>query len=437
MKINFLEIIPVDKNCIVKDFMGGFGWRFSVGNSWPAKAVEIVKKRGEKLPYIHFAYLAAIFSQARHQASYSENKVLPADITFIASSLVDYKNEVEWIKKIKKTGSKVGIVGPFAAVRPEIYKEADFIIAGEPEEAIMKLAKGEIEPRGYIKSEPIENLDKLPFPKWDIFPVKKYSYIPALRQKPFLPVLSSRGCTYPCNYCPYSVVYNKHRHRSPENVLAEIEYLHKNFGVRALLFRDPIFSLNRERVKKIAEGLIELNLRIRWACETRTDHLDKELLKLMHQSGLRVINVGIESYDEDVLKKATRIPVAKERQEEIIKYCDQLGIRVTAFYILGLPDDTEETINNTIKYAKKLNTHTALFFINTPFPGTEFFEKNKDNLEEKDWQKYDSYTPVFKHKNLNKTQILELKEKAFVSYYYRPRYLWHFIKRILRDIIWP
>jgi len=437
MKINFIEITPKEKYCLVKDFMGGFGWRFSVGKSFSAKMIEIVKRQGEKMPYLAFAYLAAIFVSEGHEVNYSQDEVLPADITFIASSIVDYKNELEWIEKIKKSGSKVGVIGPFATVKPEIYREADFIIAGEPEQAALKIARGEIKPEGYINEGIIENLDKIPFPKWDIFPVKNYSYLPALRQKPFLPILSSRGCPYPCNYCPYKVIFNKHRNRSPENVLAEIKELNDKHGIKAMLFRDPIFSLKRDHVKQIASGLIKLNLGIRWACETRLDHLDEDLLLLMRRSGMRVLNIGVESVDHGVLQKATRIPIQREREKQLIQYCDRIGIRVTAFYVFGLPDDTEETIKNTINYAKELNTHVAQFFISTPFPGTGFYEDNKRDIIEKDWQSFDSYTPVLKHKNLTREQILNLKEKAFVSYYYRPRYLWKFAYRVIRDIICP
>ncbi len=437
MKINFIEITLKEKYCLFKDFMGGFGWRFSVGKSLPARIIEIVKKIGEKVPYISFAYLAAIFLREGHKVSYSEDKILPADITFIASSIVDYKNEIRWIKKIKESGSKVGVIGPFATVKPEIYKDADFIIAGEPEKAAIKIARGEVRPEGYINEVVIENLDELPFPEWSIFPVKDYSYLPALRQKPFLPVLSSRGCPYPCNYCPYRVIFNKCHSRSPENVLAEIKKMSDKHGIKAILFRDPIFSLNRDHVKKIADGLIKLNLGIRWACETRLDHLDEDLLLLMHKSGMRVLNIGIESADHEVLYKATRVPIQREREERLIKYCDKIGIRVTAFYNIGLADDTEEAIKNTINYAKKLNTHTAQFFINTPFPGTSYYEDVKGDIIEKDWQKFDSYTPVLKHKNLTSEQILNLKEKAFVSYYYRPRYIFKFIYRLIRDIVCP
>jgi len=119
----------------------------------------------------------------------------------------------------------------------------------------------------------------------------------------------------------------------------------------------------------------------------------------------------------------------------MIRYSDKIGIRVTAFYMFGMPDDTKKTLLDTIRYAKKLNTHVAQFFIFTPFPGTEYYNSIKENIEEADWEKFDCYTPVLGHKNISGPGILKIKEKAFVSYYYRPAWAFKLAERVLRDIL--
>lgn len=433
MKITLLEVKNNQKQCVNKDFMGGYGWVFNAGTSFRANLINKVKKWGEKLPVMSLGYLAAILHNNGHRVEYSVNKVPDSDMVIIPSSMVDYRYEIGWADKIRKKGIKVGFFGPFSSVMPDLFLEhADFVISGEPEEAAMKITD-EVLPAGLVKSNPIDDLDTLPFPKWDIFDVSSYSYAPALKERPFLPVLSSRGCSFTCNYCPY-LVYYTYRERSSKNVLEEIDYLVDRFKIKAMLFRDPLFSLNKKRTLEIAEGLLSRRYGIKWACETRLDLLDEDYIDILYKSGLRVVNVGIESSDELVLERASRKAISKVHQERIIKYCEKKGVRVTVFYMLGLPDDTEESILKTIKYAKKLNTHVAQFFVHTPFPGTKYFEGIKEQLEEKDWERFDCYTPVLKHKNITGGRLSELKEKAFVDYYYRPAWAFKFIKRLFRDI---
>ncbi|MDD4979761.1 MAG: radical SAM protein [Candidatus Omnitrophica bacterium] len=433
MKIALLEIKTDKKECINKDFMGGYGWAFNVGNSFRANLINRVKKWGESLPIMSLGYLASIFYNNGHRVEHLINEVPDSDMVIIPSSMVDYKHEINWAREIRRKGIKVGFFGPFSSAMPELFlKYSDFVIGGEPEEIAAKITDKCI-PQGFVKSNPVKDLDTLPFPKWDIFNISAYSYVPALKEVPFLPILSSRGCSFACSYCPYLVNYT-FRERSSENVLEEIGYLVDRFKIKGMLFRDPIFSLNKKRTVEITEGMMRRNYKIKWACETRLDLLDEKLIDILYASGLRVINVGIESADSDVLEKATRKAISMEHQEKIIRYCEKKGVRVTVFYILGLPDDTEESIAKTVGYAKKLNTHVAQFFIFTPFPGTKYFESIKDRLEEKDWEKFNCYTPVIRHKNFTKERLLELKERAFVSYYYRPAWALKFIKRVIRDV---
>ncbi len=429
MKITLLNVLSKNNRYHVnKDVMGSFGLVTRIGNSFLAKVIEGMKKKGVNLPIFSLAYLAAILYKNGHKVEFKTN-TMPEDsnLVIIPSSIVEFKAELKMARLIKeKTKAKVGFIGAFASVKPELYlKYADFVIKGEPEDVISKI-KDSI-PKGFIKSK-LMNLDELPFPKWDIFPVEEYSYYPVIKGKPFLPVLSSRGCALNCNYCPYKLHYGNWRRRSPENIINEIRYLVDKFNIKGLLFRDPLFTLDKKRVREIAKRLIDFNLE--WACETHFDYLDKDLIDLMYESGLRSINVGIESSDENILANATRKSSRKRYVEMIIRYCQKKGIKITSFYILGFPDDTEDSINRTIRYAKKLNTHVAQFFIMTPFPGTKFYDSIKDDIFEKDFEKFDSFTPVFKHKNLSSEDLLRLKEKAFVSYYFRLRYMLSYIKRL-------
>ena len=434
MKVALLEITADRPECTNKDFMGGYGWSFHIGRSLPARLIQYVKKKGEKVPILYFAYLAAIFRDQGHPVEIAVNKVLDADLVLFHGSMIDYKNEVAWAERVRreKPRAQIGFLGPFPTFRPNIFlPHCDFIIAGEVEEAGYRLARGETL-KGVVKSEPIKDLDTRPFPAWEYFPVKEYSYLPALRETPFLVVLSSRGCVYSCDYCPYPVNY-KWRERSVDNVLDELEYLVQKFKIKAVLFRDPLFSINRRRARQIAEGIIERKLNIKWVCETRMDLLNEDLIEIFYRSGLRVINVGVESSDETVLKKIDRIPIPVEQQERMIRYCDKLGIRVTTFFVLGLPEDSAAKIRESVEYAKRLNPHAAMFYMATPFPGTDYYNMVKDRLLTDDYEKMDCFTPVVRHPELSPAELEKLKEWAYVSYYYRPRWFLALLRRIWKD----
>ena len=423
-----------DRKCINKDLAGGMGTGTWIGDSLRARIFEYVKRKNVVLPEITIAYIAAIFKKAGWEVQLVEVgagldfNVEKADLVLVPSSIVDCRHELGIIKVLKKKGFYVGVFGTFASAVPEFFlADADFVIRGEPEAGILKIISDSRLPKGLLEVQPVQDIDSLPYPDWSLFPIKKYSYSPALNKKPVLVMLSSRGCPYSCCfYCPYPVNSGKKvRLRSIENVIGEMEYLKNKYGIRAVDFRDPIFTLNKERTLKFSHELIKKNLNIIWSCETRIDCLDEDLLKTMYQAGLRHLNSGVESASKEVLKKSSRLPIEINHQNKIISFCHGRGISIAAFYIIGMGGDTEESVSATIDYAKKLNTLVAQFTISTPYPGTAFFEKlkNEGKMNTFDWEEYDAYTPVSEHEFLSGQKLLALKEKAFVSYYFRPAYL--------------
>jgi len=421
-----------------KDLAGGFGTATYFGNSLGAKLLTKAKGKSIVMPSLTLAYLAAIFKKNNHQVSFTDDYQsikAPVDLILIISSIVDYRFDlaIAGYLREKFNQANVGFIGTFASVKPEFYQStADFVIIGEAEGYFLQNPPRE-SLRGLIRASMVEDLNALPFPDWSIFPYQKFSYFPTLYQKPFLPIMASRGCPYSCFfYCPYPLLSGRIcRQRSVENLIAEVKYLINNFKIKSLLFRDPIFTLNRKFVREFAEQLIAQKIKIAWACETRLDLLNEELIDLFYQSGLRAFNVGIESSDPNILKDFKRLPIKEDHQEKIIRYCEKKGINISAFYILGLPTDTPGSIKKTIAYAKKLNTNTAQFTICTPYPGTLFYEEVKDKIYEKDWEKFNAYTPVFTLANLSHDQLLFYKEKAHVSYYFRLIWIWKFLKNYI------
>jgi len=431
MKIALLNICKPGDN---KDYNGGFGTTWNIGDSFLSKILEKMRSKMEYFPLVSYGYISSILKRNGHEVEFVENEIPKnADLVILHGSPIRYKEEIQFLKLIKEqTDSKIGITGPFASVRPELFKDySDFVVVGEPEQVINNI-KDEKIPRGVIKSESIQNLDTLPYPDWSIFPVNKFGYSPIIDSRPFIFILSSRGCPYTCSYCPYKV-FGQYRTRNPLSVVDEIEYMQRRYGIKGLMFRDPMFSMNPEKIKVMAKEIIKRGIKLEWGCETRLDKLDEKFLDLLYDSGLRAIKVGIESVSKDVLEKSDRKPIQATHQEKIIRYCDNKGIRIIAFYIIGLQDDTEETIKSTIKYAKKLNTDFANFTLCTPIPGTTFFEKMKGKLITTNWEEFDNFHVVFQHDHLSKERLLSLQEKAITGYYFRPKYIFkHLWRKITR-----
>jgi anaerobic magnesium-protoporphyrin IX monomethyl ester cyclase len=430
------------KNCTLKDVAGGFGTVFTVGNSPFAKLLELAKRRIAAIPNITLAYLDSILSA--HGASVQvldmrqSDELVPADLYLISSSIVDCNLEQELGREAKRRfGCKVGYFGPFAAMVPDFYGEAaDFVVKEEIENIAPALARGEI-PQGIVSAGFVENLDMLPFPRWDQFQVHKFRYQIVTGKGITLPMLGSRGCPYTCSYCPY-LVNSRYRVRSPENIVEEISYLTAKYNIRGIAFRDPNLTFDKERAHRFSELLLERNLDIRWGMEARTDRLDRELIDLLFRSGLRSIEVGVESSNHKTLRGNKRKAIAKPQQEMIIEHCHKLGIRVIANYTIGLPNDSIEGIRDTIRYAKKLNTFAIQFTVTTPYPGTQFYESVKGQIFEKDWERFNGWTSVYNHPAIKPEKLHELREFAYVSYHLRPRYVWRFLQStVLHSFLFP
>lgn len=414
-----------------KDYAGGFGAGFQTGNTVMSKVFRWMRKSNEKLPLMSYAYAAAIFRDKGHDVVALTNVIDPTvDFYIIQPSMADYNNELDYIKRIRKeTSAKIGIIGPFPKAMPELFeKYVDFIAMNDPETLFQEIASGKPIPEGQVTPDPAI-LDDLPYPAWDLFDWKNFGKSILLEDKPAFFISGSRGCFYRCNYCPYLVNGDKHKVRDPVKVVDEIEHLINKYGAKALLFRDPLFTGIKKNAIAIAEEIVKRNIKITWMCETRLDQLNREIIDLFYKSGCRCIKVGIESANEEVLKLDNRIPIEIKHQEDIISYCDKKQIKVYAFYIVGHPDDTHETIAQTINYAIKLNTPIAKFTVATPYPGTGFYDRVKDDIFEIDLDKWDAFHSVFKHQNLSKEEIEKYNEQMFTKYYLRPKFIMSHLRR--------
>ncbi len=216
----------------------------------------------------------------------------------------------------------------------------------------------------------IRDLDDLPLPRQDLLPLDKYRA--PLVHGPYSFVVTSRGCPANCRFCIKHVSYGRSvRFRSPENILAELERLIE-LGVRSVHMYADLFTVSREQVVGLCELMLENNLQLRWTCNSRVDFVDPEMLRLMGRAGCWMISWGIESGSEMILRRAQK-GIVPEQVEQALRWSREAGIRNWGYFIIGLPGETEETIQETIQFSKKLPLDLALFHIAAPHPGSPFF----------------------------------------------------------------
>jgi radical SAM superfamily enzyme YgiQ (UPF0313 family) len=201
-------------------------------------------------------------------------------------------------------------------------------------------------------------------------------------------------------------------------VVDEIEFLVNTYGIKSILFRDICFTLNKKHAQSIAEEIIARGIKIEWACETRVDCMTTELVDIMYQSGFRGVNFGIETGNVDTLKDSGKRSPEIEFQNNLIAYLHQKGVRINAFYMLGLIGDTKETMRETIRYAEYLNTLGAQYCTMTPFPGTNLFERLENKLTTRDFTNFSEYQPVVNIDTASAEEITAAAKRAY-QYYFR------------------
>jgi radical SAM superfamily enzyme YgiQ (UPF0313 family) len=283
---------------------------------------------------------------------------------------------------------------------------------------------------------PPKDLDEMPFPAWDLVGHVKYHTVPRggviYAHKEFATMFSSRACPWRCTYCHNS--YGKtFRERSAEHVLAEIDYLVKEHGVRELVFMDDIFNFRPERAKKIAQGLIDRDYKLALTFPNgfRGDILDEELVVLLKRAGMYRCMVAVESAVpriQKVMKKNLRI----EKVRDIVDFIARQGIMVHGAFMLGFPSETEEEMERTIDWAASSAFHTAAFFRVIPFKGTELFGQVQHAGYDlpSDWSAYEPYQTDINLSEVPERRILKLRKRAYRRFYFSPKRLARIFKLI-------
>jgi len=403
---------------------GGYGSR-QVPSSRTTQIYCFFKKRFHAHPSVQLAYIAAICGRLGHEVVWTDNEVVPGDVAIILSSLVDYRHETAWADRAREQGLKVGFVGLTVSKLPGLFNDhADFLIIGEPEAAIERLARGEAL-SGLCPSDPVADLDSLPFPRWDLLQKHTLRRQVATRGRPFgggFPLLTSRSCPEFCTYCPHRILAS-YRARSVNNVAEELEQLCDRYSRPYVVFRDPLFTEQRERCLALCDAIQARGLDLHFECETRLDHLDEPLLDRMHAAGLSMITFGVEAISSQTLREVGRRPTPEAHQRAILAACTQRHIVTSAYYVLGFLQDSWDSVAATIDYAISLESSFAQFKLLTPYPATPLWRQMQPLVFEEDWERFDGYTPTFKHPNLSTEELRFLLGAAYARFYSRPSWL--------------
>jgi radical SAM superfamily enzyme YgiQ (UPF0313 family) len=403
------------------------------------------------------AYLGAVLEKNQIPVQAVDANVLALSVKETARRILKSDAKYIFITSTTNTITRIYEIIKLVKKYSETIKESkdvDIVVRSEGEYTALDIAMGkplsEIDGITYrndekeiIKNKPrarIENLDELPIPARHLFPHKLYRpgafFNTGVKNNQAITMLTSRGCPNLCTYCS-SVHFwgTKVRFRSAQNIVNEVEYLMKTYDTKQIAILDDMFTAHIPRLKEFCNIIIEKKIKVRWWCYSRVTALNKNLMALMKKAGCYALNFGIESGNEEVIKRIKK-NITKEKAWEVFSAAKELDILIHASFMVGLPGDTRDTVMDTINWAIKLNPHVPLFCITTPFPGTElYFEALEKGWMDhiKSWDDAGLHMKTKYHNDdLSAEDIYELYKLAQKKFFYRPQFFWTTFKRLIR-----
>ena len=432
--------------------------------------------RSTSIPPMTLAYLSSILSRGGHQLKvfdciadcmtnidiFNEMDPFHPELALINTTTPSINYDLFFIREFKERYPYcfTTVFGTHVtATHEKIMKENEFIdavIRHEPEWTAIELASilsinGTLQGMEVLgctlrqngevivcpEREYNSDLDSLGFPAWEYF--NKSNYIHPIFNKPYTIINSSRGCVHRCIFCVGHVYYGrKVRYRSIDSIIHELEdYILGKLNIRYVWMYADDFTHSPEFVKELCSAIIKRDIKITWWTNTRVDKCDVEMYQLMKKAGCYMLSIGGESGNMNILRTIKKGTNPKDIKETV-RILRKVGINSLVYFLIGLPGETRETVQETCKLAKEINPDYVEFYPATPYPGTEFFNiAERENLiEDRCWDNYMCggnrfvvKIPGIKQKELNK-----VLRNAYKKFYLRPAYSLILLKRIIKPI---
>ncbi len=404
------------------------------------------------LPPTDLMYLAAIAEQAGFKAKikdYSLGGDFIKDVQDFAPDYIlanvatpTFKSDMEALAKAKSVlpSAKIIVKGAtFLTYNINVIYEnpfIDYVIMGEPELTLKEILEGipnkdilgicYSENNQGVKNElrPFnEDLDSLPFPARHLVDNSIYTRPDNGKVQGVIKV--SRGCPYHCFFCLATPVSGaKVRMRSAENIIAEIKECVEKYNIKNFVFWSDIFNINRDWTIDLCKKIIDSGLKITWSANTRANTMDDEMASYMYKAGCRLASIGVESGSQEVLDNIGK-KITLDDIRNTVKILKKNKIKIYNYFVIGLPWETEKTVEETIKFAIELDSNFISFYTAAPLPGTRFFAYAMMNKLVDSNLDFDSayYVPTVRSHELSKERIFELHKQAVRRFYLRPKFI--------------
>lgn len=426
---------------------------------------------GGTVPPLGLLMVASILKKKGHSVRFLDASAEGKNIEQIGKIINDYQaviiltstmtinEDAEVLSRLKEIRASIITIvfGSHPTFRPKdtLGKTGiDIIIMGEPEfiavDLLAAIERGDgswrkVKGIGYKQDAEyklnegyplIENLDELPFADRGMLPKGVDYFNPIVKKRPYTVMITSRGCLGQCTYCTIPFFYDaRFRCRSTKNVIEELKNIQEE-GYREVYFRDETFAFSKERIKEISFGMLDNKINISWICNARVGILDRGSIKLMKEAGCHLIKFGVESGVQEILDRVKKGISINETREAFL-WANEIGIDTHAHIMLGMPGESKETIEETIKFIGQIRPTTVSYGICTPYPGSLLFEEVESRHPEiKDGSAVDLsmlHTRCFFNEcftSLSKRQLEKSVRHAYRNFYMKLSYILFNLKRI-------